>query len=202
MKKNWIILLVVIVCLIGVICGITFYKKQVNNDSENKIKENVINEISEKIEDECTVEGEVAEKVEEANSSEERISPNSFITLKKHYKKCNHIINEYIEVPEKLVNMTEEELKEEYKDWEIKNFSNTQITLYKEFEGECGEHFWLIEDDGKIFIYSINEDGTKMLYEETEISTDYLTEEDRNEIKKGIRVNGKEELNQVIENFE
>lgn len=199
MKRNWIILLVVIVCLIGIISGIIFYKLQINNDLENNIKENVINEISEIIEDECTIQGEIAE---EANSSQERISPNSFITLKKHYKKCNHVINEYIEVPEKLVNMSEEELKEEYKGWEVKNFSNTQITLYKEFEGECGEHFWLIEDDGRIFIYSINEDGTKMLYEETEISTDYLTEEDRNEIKKGIRVNGKEELNQVIENFE
>ena len=39
-------------------------------------------------------------------------------------------------------------------------------------------------------------------YEETDIYTEYLTETDKNNIQKGIYVNGKQNLNQLIEDFE
>ena len=40
------------------------------------------------------------------------------------------------------------------------------------------------------------------VYEKTEISVEYLTETDKVEIQNGIRVNGVEELNQLLEDFE
>ena len=60
----------------------------------------------------------------------------------------------------------------------------------------------LREKDGKIVIYKIDENGQEKLYETTEIAIDYLTDEDKENIKNGIKVNGKEELNQLIEDFE
>ena len=48
----------------------------------------------------------------------------------------------------------------------------------------------------------IDENGQEKLYETTEIAIDYLTDEDKENIKNGIKVNGKEELNQLIEDFE
>ncbi len=54
----------------------------------------------------------------------------------------------------------------------------------------------------KIAIYRINENNEEELYEETEIAIDYLTETDKVNIQNGIRVNGNENLNQLIEDFE
>ena len=71
-----------------------------------------------------------------------------------------------------------------------------------EFNSNCGQHFVLRDVDGKINIYKINENNEEELYEKTEISVEYLTETDKIEIQNGIRVNGIEELNQLIEDFE
>lgn len=204
MKKSWIILLFVVVIIIGIIAGLAIYNK--NEKSQNNIIENEINKISEKVTDECTEEYEELERQAkldiETNSSEEKISPNCLITLKRYYNECQHTINEYIDVPQNLVNGTQEDLEKEYPNWEIQKYSSTEIILYREFDSNCGQHFILRNDNGKITIYKINEEMQEEVYEKTEISVEYLTETDKVEIQNGIRVNGIEELNQLIEDFE
>ena len=76
------------------------------------------------------------------------------------------------------------------------------IILYREFESSCGQHYILRNDNGKITIYLINENDEEEIYEQTEISIEYLTQRDKEQIEQGIRVNGKEELYQIIEDFE
>lgn len=206
MKKSWVIVLIIVIIVIGVSAGIFIYNNKKGNKQENNIIKNELNEISEKITDDCVGEWEEleeqAKKDIETNSSEEKISPNCSLTLKRYYRKCEHTLNEYTDIPEKLVNKTQEDLEKEYPDWEIKKFSSTKIILYKEYEEECGEHFILRNDNGKITIYRVNENNGEEVYEKTDISVDYLTETDKIEIQNGIRVNGKEELNQIIEDFE
>ena len=58
------------------------------------------------------------------------------------------------------------------------------------------------DENGKVVIYRILENGNEALYENTEISTEYLPDVDKINMKTGIRANGKEELNQVLEDFE
>lgn len=202
MKKSWIIILIIAVIIVGIIVGLSIY----NKNSKNNIIENEIKEVSEKVTDECTEEYEKIEKEAkldiETNANEEKISPNCLITLKRYYKECDHLINEYIDIPQSLVNGTQEDLQKEYQNWEIEKYSSTQIVLYKEFESNCGQHFILRNDNGKITVYKINENNEEEEYQKTEIAIDYLTENDKVEIQNGIRVNGIEELNQLIENFE
>lgn len=203
MKKSWIIILIIAAIVIGIIVGLSIYNK--NQNTKNNIIENEIKEISKKITDECTEEYEKIKEAKleiEANSNEEKISPNCLLTLKRYYKECNHLINEYIDVPQNLVNRTQENLKEEYPNWEVEKYSSTQIILYKELDSSCGQHFILRNDNDKITIYRINENNEEEVYEKTEIAVDYLTETDKVEIQNGIRVNGIEELNQLIEDFE
>lgn len=203
MKKTWIIVLVIVVIIIGIIFGLSIYSKKKN--SKNNIVENEIKEVSEKITDECVEEYEKMEEAKteiETTSNEEKISPNCLITLKRHYNECQHTINEYIDIPKDLVNGTQEDLQKEYQNWEIEKYSNTQIILYKEFDSSCGQHFILRNDNGKITVYRINENNEEEVYQKTEIAIDYLTEADKVEIQNGIRVNGIEELNQLIEDFE
>ena len=204
MKKSWIIILVVAIIVIGIIAGLAIYNK--NGKTQNNIVENEINKVSEKVTDECTEEYEELERQAkldiETNSSEEKISPNCLIILKRYYNECQHTINEYIDVPQNLVNGKQEDLEKEYPNWEIQKYSSNEIILYREFDSNCGQHFILRNDNGKITIYKINEEMQEEVYEKTEISVEYLTETDKVEIQNGIRVNGVEELNQLIEDFE
>jgi hypothetical protein len=177
----------------------------VNKKDNKEVNEKVQTKVSdEQILDECTDEYEELQSIAsvKTNAKEEKISPNCRITLKKYYKGCEDEINEYIEVPKELVNKTKEDLQNYYKDYEIKSFDETQITLYKQLDGECGKHYLLKDDNGTITIYKILEDGTQEVYEKTEISTTYLPQTDNIGIKQGIRVNGDEALNELIENFE
>ena len=204
MKKSWIIILVLAILIIGIIAGLAIYK--IDEKSKNNIVEKEINTVSEKVTDECTEEYEELEEQAkldiETNSSEEKISPNCLITLKRYYNECQHTINEYIDIPQNLVNGTQEDLEKEYPNWEIQKYSSNEIILYREFDSNCGQHFILRNDNGKVIIYKINENNEEEIYEKTEISVEYLTETDKVEIQNGIRVNGVEDLNQLIENFE
>ena len=107
-----------------------------------------------------------------------------------------------MELPQELVNMTKEEVQEQYPDWEVIGFEQGKITLYKEFDDVCGEHFKLRVEDGKVVVYIVNNDGTESVYEKTNISSEYLTETDLINMQDGLEIYGKEELNQIIEDFE
>lgn len=202
MKKVWIIGLIIAIIIIGIILGIFIYNKNVNNNKQSSIVKNEINIVSEKVTDECTEEYQNSEKEIETDSQDEKISPNCLLTLKKYYEECNHTINEYVDIPQDLVNGTEEDLKNEYPYWQVEKYSSNDIILYKEFNSNCGQHFVLREDNGKITVYKINENNEEEVYENTEISVEYLSETDKIKISEGIRVNGIEELNQLLEDFE
>ena len=202
MKKMWIIGIIIAIIIIGIILGIFIYNNNANNNKQNSIVENEINIVSEKVTDECTEEYQNSEKEIETDSQEEKISPNCLLTLKKYYEECNHTINEYVDIPQDLVNGTEEDLKKEYPYWQVEKYSSNDIILYKEFNSNCGQHFVLREDNGKITVYKINENNEEEVYENTEISVEYLSETDKIKISEGIRVNGIEELNQLLEDFE
>lgn len=173
------------------------------NFNNNKLYNQNNYDIAEVILDDCTDEFEnMEEDIVPTNVEQDKISPNCKMILIKHYKGCNHEINEYIKVPERLVNLTKDEFQNEYKDWNIKEFTTEKIILYKEFEGICGEHYILKDEDRKISIYKILENGKEEIYEKTDISIDYLPINDKESIQKGLEVNGREKLNQLIESFE
>lgn len=199
MNRTIIILLSVIIVIIAIITGGIIF-----NSRGNEISEEIITKVAEEnIVDECTDEYEqMQDQILETNAEEEKISPNCFITLKKLYKKCGHETRQHLEISEELVNKTKEELQEKYNVWKIEKFSDTEIILSKEEEGTCGEHYMVRDNNGQVTVYEILEDGNEMEYEVTDISTEYLTDTDKINMENGIEVNGKQNLNQLIEDFE
>ena len=197
MNNKTIMIIIAILLIISTIY--TIYA--IFNDEES-YEEEKDSKISEIIEDECTEEYIEQEEIEKTSSNEEKVSANAILILKKYYTKCEHTLNEYVELPQELVNMTEDEVKEQYSDWNLIGFSSDQIILYKEFDDVCGEHFKLRIEDGKISVYIVNKDGTESLYEKTNISSEYLTETDLINMENGLEIYGKEELNKIIEDFE
>lgn len=199
------IIKIIIISIILAICsGIVTYivvktNKKIEEGPDTKTY------ISEKIEDECTEEYKEEEEhqnIKTVVSTEEKVAANAILVLKKYYSQCDHTTNEYVELPEELVNLTKDEVQARYPDWKVIGFEKGKVTIYKEFDDICGEHFKLKIEDGKIVVYAVNKDGSETLYEKTNISSEYLTETDLINMQDGLEIYGKEELNQVIEDFE
>lgn len=158
----------------------------------------------EEILDECTDEYEEMEyqNTVKANTQEEKTSPNCSFTIKTHFLSCGHTKNEYANLPQELVNLTKDEIQEKYQEYEIETFASNKVVLYQEKQGECGEHYMVKDKEGQVTVYQVLEDGTQKELEITSITTEYLPETDKINMKNGIQVNGKQELNQLIEDYE
>lgn len=195
-KIKIVMILILLVAIIVAMCILLNKEETIEEQPENNTY------ISNVIEDECTEEYEKTKNVTTVVATEEKLSANAILVLKKYYQKCEHTINERVELPEELVNMTEKEVQAQYKDWEVIGFEKGKVTLYKEFDDVCGEHFKLKIEDGKVVIYIVNNEGQENIYEKTNISSEYLTETDLINMQDGLEIYGKEELNQIIEDFE
>lgn len=147
MKENIIVGIIAVLVITGAI-----FTAMIIEDEEKlqKQQEKII--ASEEVTDKCTEEYEISminEDTTQVNSSEEKLSANSAMILKKHYKECNHTINEYAEILPELVNLSQEEIIKEFPEWELIGFSPNEIVLFREVEGACGEHFTLREEERK-----------------------------------------------------
>lgn len=202
MNKIIITLITILVILIGIIIGVEVYKTQVKVGESQNTENNI--SISEKVTDECVEEWEEMQNTQNSintNSSEEKLSPNCSFTFQKHYLLCDHTSNEYENIPEELVNCTQKEVEEKYPEWKIEKFASNEVILSKDFEGECGEHYVLRNVDGNVVVFRIV-NGIEEEYEKTEIAVDYLTETDKISFENGLKVYGKQNLSQILEDFE
>ncbi len=196
MKKNILIVILLIVAIItGFFVGVHLYnkeksKKQLENDIQNVVVyDNKVNNTN-------TVEI-------QTSMSEEKISINTEVVEEIYYVQCDHLIKTLRKDMKSLVNMTKEELAKKYPKWEIKEFSTEKVTLYKEEQGFCNEHYLVKDVDGIVTIYNMdNEDKINEIIKTTEIETKYLTETDQEDLKEGIRVYTQQKLNKLLEDFE
>jgi len=199
MRKYTIIAIITVGIILGFLTGLYLYKINQIDYTEREI-------IAEIIEDECTAIAEISDgelsNLIETSKTEEKTSPNCIITLKVYYEVCDHLIETKKNIEEAEVNITEKELKEKFSDWEIQKFTANEIVLYKEVNEFCNEHFLLKEEDGYIAIYKLDRDDNSEFFQTTEISTQYLAEEDLEQIKSGIKVYTEKELNKTLEDFE
>ncbi len=193
MKK--IIYFFILVFLFGIGIGYIILNEIAKEDEFSK--KNVVNP-----QNLLKTENTVSENTVTVESQEIKISPQAVLVMNKYYKECNHTITSVVEIPVDMVNLTEEKLQNEYPDWEIISFNSKEVSIYKEFDGVCGQHFVVRENNGVITVYSLNEDEEESVYEITDINTRYLPDADKEKIQNGLVVYGKNELNALLEDFE
>lgn len=199
MKDKIILTLILIgIFVFSVFTGIYIYK--IINKSDKEIAK--INEIYNNRIVENEKNSQEIEEIISTNSSDKKITPHTKLILRKYYEECGHSINEYVEMPSELINMTKEELENEYKDWNINTFSEDEVILIKTVNEFCNEHYSLKELDGYVAIYKIDKNGKEILQEKTAISTRYLTQTDKSHLENEIKIFGTENLNKFIEDFE
>lgn len=192
-RKVFVGICILIIIVLAIFAGLYLY------DMNNVNKENINNNVTEVNTREENVE--ITEALEIANQ-EEKTTPNTLIIYRTYYTKCKHYINEYKDIDISSVNLTEEEVKDKNRDWRIKEFSAEQIVLEKEEEAFCNQHFKLKLIDGNVIIFIIDENGNEAEYQKTEITSEYLTNEDILKLTEGIVVYGKENLSSVLEDYE
>ena len=199
MKKYTVITIIAVGLILGFFTGLYLYKiNTINNSTKEKIAETSQDDSNANTE----LKDKEISKLLETNSKEDKTSPNCKITLKVYYKVCEHLVETRNNIEQADVNLTEEELKQKFPDWEIQRFTPNEIVLYKEINDFCNEHFMLKEEEGYIAIYKLDKDNKAEFFQTTEISTDYLAEEDLSKIKNGIKVYTQKELNKTLEDFE
>ena len=192
---------IIIAIILGLSMGIGLAIYSSNNNGET---EGIDIESDKKLAEEDTIsnlKNNDANSVETV-STENTISPNAIIIEKVYYEGCDHLIRKTVDIPETLVNKTEEEIKKQYSDWKLEEYSPTQITLYKTVTGNCGEHYYVQEHNGVIGIYTMDEYGVKTLKEDTEIVTQYLPEADLQKLKAGVEIIGHTKLVEFLEDYE
>lgn len=201
MKKSWIVLIIIAI-IIGIILGVGFAIYSVNQNktdgtditSEKQLaNDNTIENSNNQIDNSNII---------ETSSTNTNISPNAILITKIYYKSCDHLIRKSKDISEELINKSREDVEKAYPEWKIEEFSPTQITLYKTENGNCGEHYWVQEHNGVIGIYVMDEYGVKTLKEDTEISTQYLPEEDIKNLQAGIEIIGHTKLVEFLEDYE
>ena len=131
-----------------------------------------------------------------------KILPSTNLGFKKLYKGCGHISFEFVDLPSELINKNQEEIEEAYGDWKVEEFFENKVVLYKEVQGICDEHFFITLGENFVEIYKLIDDNNKILYATTDISREYLTQQDILKLQNGISLYGKDQLNSVIEDFE
>lgn len=144
----------------------------------------------------------IEEEFIETSMEEEKTTPNTVLILKKEYTDCGHIISDKASMPEEMVNLTKEEIIKQYPNWNVEGFSKEEIILSRKLDSFCGEHYLLKDEDGYISIYTVDENGNVNLKQKTYLSIEYLTEIDKINLKEGLMVYGKENLNKLLEDYE
>lgn len=197
MRKGLLVLTIILILVFSFLIGKYIYKISTIEDTPN-----VEIAKTEKIEDECTLEYELLEEIEQANANQEKVSPNAKLVTNIYYDECGHTVKRTSNIENKYINLTKEELQEEYSEWEIKEFSTEEIILYREEAGICDEHYIVKDNDGYVAVYSLDSNEKETLKEITEIATAFLPNTDIAKLKGGIKVYGRENLNSVLEDFE
>ena len=142
------------------------------------------------------------EKSLDAASKEETVSPNAEVVSTENYKRCGHTRTKREMVPREIVNLNKEEVQKIYDGWNIDEFSPTEIKLSRNNPGICDEHYIIRESDGFISINCKNDSGEYIFKGLTDISVQYLSEEDLQKLEQGIEVVGRENINKYLEDFE
>ena len=201
MDKKWLICIIVTI-IIGLALGVGMAIYSSSSDETEDMDLLSEKELAESVGENSDAIQQNNVNILETSATDMLISPNAVIIKKTYYEACDHLIRVTEDVPEELVNKTEEEVQATFPDWKIEEYSPTQIILYKTDSGNCGEHYFVQEHNGVIGIYTMDEYGVKTLKEDTEISTQYLPEEDVANLKAGVEIIGNTNLVEFLEDYE
>ncbi len=114
----------------------------------------------------------------------------------KNNNETNNIVTNEVE----LSSYVEDDCLNEWEDYT----STIQEEIYEASQNISDEDkvYKIKAEDNYIKVYYINKEKEEVLYKVTDISVNYLENEDVEKLKEGILVKGNQNLNQLLEDFE
>ncbi|MEG1142268.1 MAG: hypothetical protein RSE41_07475, partial [Clostridia bacterium] len=117
-------------------------------------------------------------------------NPDIEVTYITYYTKCKHeVIEKNTEFGSNI-----EDLILKNKEYTVKDRTATTLTLIKNIDTNCSNHFKLTLTDGNVVIYNVISDTVCTLYKNTLISENRIRDELKEELRNGVIVNSTEEL--------
>ena len=109
-----------------------------------------------------------------------------------------------VEISAEDLNESEDAVTDECLDeWDDYNeYMSKRVEEASNNIAEESTHYLLKDVYGYIEVYYLDEKNNEYLYKKTDISTEYLSEEDIDDLQVGIEVEGIEALNKMLEDFE
>ena len=109
-----------------------------------------------------------------------------------------------VEISAENSNVSEDAVTDECLDeWDDYNeYMSQRVEEASNNFSEKDTHYLLKDVYGYIEVYYLDENNDEFLYKKTDISTEYLSAEDIDDLQVGIEVVGIEALNKMLEDFE
>ena len=109
-------------------------------------------------------------------------------------------INNNLELSEDEMEQVTDECLDEWEDYN--KYIGEKIEEASNNLTEDDTHYLIKDVWGYIEVYYLDENNNEYLYKKTTIPTDYLSQEDIEDLKIGIEVVGAEAMNKILEDFE
>ena len=191
-NKKAIYVSIALCIIFSVISGVGIYKYSKRKTISNGITIKQFGNSGEKVDN----------KLVETSVKDQIISPNAKLVMIQKYKKCGHTTENVFSVPEDIINMDRKQIQMYYFGWNVEKFSSSELVISKENSGICDEHYIARDVEGCVNVYCLDNNNSENLVYSTDIETKYLPEEDREKLKKGIGIVGKENLSALLEDYE
>jgi len=116
-----------------------------------------------------------------------------------YYIKCNDEIIEEKIIDEKLIGCTKSQLEQLENDWEITNFTPEEVSLTRQINDICPNHYFIGIQDGYVTLFQGIPGIKSILIEQTDILADTLREDDRLILEKGLIIKDEQEFLKIRE---
>ena len=127
----------------------------------------------------------------------------SVLSLERFYIKCQHSVIDEMIIDTSNVGKTGEDLNNAFPTWTLVEFTPERVMFNVDIDGYCPRHYIIMEEDGYLVIYhSEAETGNIYPFEETNIKFEGLSQDMKEQVRYGLVVDSKEDLEHLIENWE
>ena len=142
-----------------------------------------------------------SENLETENVINQNIGSDVNFIRKTYYIECQHTILQNSKAPKDILNLTEDEFKLAYKDWQVDKFSPVEIIVSKTINGKCPNHYIVKQRDRKVTVFYQEPVAGVSLKELTNIDVSSLSKTDQDRLIEGIIVDSNEKLAELLEDL-
>lgn len=148
-----------------------------------------------------------AEVTKNSNAPSNKITTDTqtIIVFNKTFEKVNYKTHDEVLIPKDKTSMTQDELQKEYPTWDIDSFSKSKVVMSKTIDSYPPGYYKISYmyniDSEYITVFTYDKEGREKVYKITKTPLDLLDAQTIKQIKKGIIISDKEELNRTLENY-